>query len=145
MIWLQKHKGTIVETISVLFVLLFVYAAISKLLDFEIFKVQLGQSPLLAPFQGTIAWMVPLLELIISIMLLIPILRVKALYASYALMTCFTLYIITVLKFSNRIPCSCGGILEKLGWEEHIVFNMVFIILSIIGLLLNNKPQKINA
>jgi hypothetical protein len=36
---------------------------------------------------------------------------------------CFTTYIILILNFSSFIPCSCGGILEKLGWTEHLIFN----------------------
>jgi len=56
--------------------------------------------------------------------------RLMALYGSFALMIMFTTYIILVLKFSDYIPCSCGGVLEDLGWTEHIIFNMVFILLA---------------
>lgn len=45
-------KNIILETVCLLLVLLFVYAAISKLLDFENFRIQLGQSPLLSAFAG---------------------------------------------------------------------------------------------
>ena len=43
-------KNGIIEIICLLYILLFVYAAVSKLLDFENFQVQLGQSPLLSAF-----------------------------------------------------------------------------------------------
>lgn len=67
----EPYKRVIVEIICFLYILLFVYAAISKLLDFENFRVQLGQSPLLSAFAGSIAWLVPILELLIALLLVL--------------------------------------------------------------------------
>ena len=134
--WLNKHKGIIVEVISFLFILLFVYAAVSKLTDFGKFKAQLGQSPILTDFAEIIALIIPAIEIAIAIMLIFPAMRRIALYACYYLMTLFTVYIIAVLNFSSHVPCSCGGILEKLGWTEHIIFNLAFVILAAIGIYL---------
>jgi len=134
--WVQKHKGILVEIICYLFMLLFVYAAMSKLTDFGKFRAQLGQSPILTDFAGIIAFIVPTIEIAISIMLIFPAIRRIALYACYYLMTLFTVYIIAVLNFSSHVPCSCGGILEKLGWTEHIIFNLIFVVLAIIGIYL---------
>lgn len=134
--WIQKHKGILVEVICYLFILLFVYAAVSKLTDFGKFKAQLGQSPILTDFAGIIAYMIPTIEIAIAVMLTLPPLRRIALYACYYLMTLFTVYIIAVLNFSSHVPCSCGGILEKLGWTEHILFNLVFVVMAIIGMSL---------
>ncbi|HBC05203.1 MAG TPA: hypothetical protein DC015_13665, partial [Aequorivita sp.] len=115
---------------SYLFVLLFLYAAISKLLDFETFTVQLAQSPLLSAYAGVIAWAVPSLEILIAVLLTIPKYRIPALYAAFTLMVMFTAYIYIILNFSDFIPCSCGGVLEKLSWTQHLIFNIVFIILA---------------
>jgi len=59
-------KNTLVIIICYLYVLLFVYAAVSKLLDFNTFQVQLGQSPLLSAFAGWVSWAVVLSELLIA-------------------------------------------------------------------------------
>jgi len=45
-------------------------------------------------------------------------------------MLMFTSYIIVILNYSSFVPCSCGGILEKIGWKEHLIFNIVFTILA---------------
>ena len=129
-------KHIIIELICFLFVLLFVYAAVSKLLDFENFRVQLGQSPLLNIFASWLAWLVPLIELVIAIALCFYSIRFWALYAGFILMTMFTGYIYIILNYSSYVPCSCGGILEKLGWTEHLVFNLGFLLLAISGLFL---------
>lgn len=119
-------RSVIVELICLLHVLLFVYAALNKVLDFENFQVQLGQSPLLSSFAGWISYAVPAIELLIAIMLLTFRFRYAGLFASFSLMIMFTSYIVIMLNFSPYVPCSCGGILENLSWNQHLVFNIIF-------------------
>ncbi len=130
MIFSIKYKTIAVDTISVLFVVLFVYAAVSKILDFNVFVGQLAQSPLLSAFAYPIALLVPTVEICIAVLLMISKFRYFALFATYLLMVMFTAYILIILNFSDFIPCSCGGVLEKLSWTQHLLFNIGFIILS---------------
>jgi len=127
----------IIEIISVLFILLFIYAATSKLLDFQKFRVQLGQSPFLTTHAGLIAWSIPLIEILIAIIFFIPRLRLYALYTSLGLMVMFTTYIVMITRFSDYTPCSCGGVLEKLSWNEHLLFNAVFIVAAVWAIYLH--------
>jgi hypothetical protein len=62
-----KYKVILVEIISGLFILLFVYASANKLLDYQKFLVQLGKSPILSPFSNWIAWLIPLMEIVIAL------------------------------------------------------------------------------
>ncbi|WP_294958300.1 MauE/DoxX family redox-associated membrane protein [uncultured Flavobacterium sp.] len=129
-----RFKNRVANVISFLFIVLFVYAAVNKILEFETFRVQLAQSPLLSVFAGWVSVLVPLIEILISLMLLFPKSRFTGLYAALCLMTMFTAYIFIVLHFSSFVPCSCGGILEKMSWNVHLIFNFFFIILSLTGL-----------
>lgn len=135
-----KHKEAIISTVSMLFIVLFVYAASSKLMDFQQFKVQLDQSPLLVSFGHIIALAIPTIELAIAGLLCFKKFRLIGLYASFILMVMFTSYIVLILKFSPFVPCSCGGILENMGWTGHLVFNVVFVLLALIAILL--QPKK---
>ncbi|WP_354357539.1 MauE/DoxX family redox-associated membrane protein [Pedobacter sp. UYP30] len=59
-------------------------------------------------------------------------------------LTIFTLYIAIVMTgIFGRIPCSCGGILKNMSYATHLLFNVFFIALSHIGLVLENN-WKIN-
>jgi uncharacterized membrane protein YphA (DoxX/SURF4 family) len=136
-----KIQNLFLELICLLYVLLFVYAAVSKLLDFENFQIQLGQSPLLSAFASWVSWLVPTIELIIVLLLLYPKWRVIALLTAFSLMVMFTAYIFIILNYSSFVPCSCGGILEKMGWTEHLIFNIFFVILAILGLLLEKQKN----
>lgn len=127
------------EIISFLFVLLFLYASLSKLLDYQKFTVQIGQSPLLTGFGDFIPWVVIGSEIGVSIMLITPRLRLIGFYAAFSLMVMFTAYIIAILNYSTYIPCSCGGILEELGWTEHLIFNILFTALALLAIVLSKS------
>lgn len=136
----EKIKSVIVNFISWLFILLFTYAATNKVLDFQNFKQQLGQSPLLSSFAEQVAWAVPSAEFLIVILLVLPKFRYAALVSSFVLMLMFTVYIYIILNHSVFVPCSCGGILEKMDWHEHLIFNIGFVFLALIGIGLQPTP-----
>ncbi|WP_394368345.1 DoxX family protein, partial [Faecalibacter rhinopitheci] len=141
----SNFKHITITIISYLFILLFVYAAISKIMDFETFQVQLGQSPILSAYAGVIAYGVIATELIIAGLFIFKRTRLVAYYGGYMLMVAFTVYIYLILNFSDYIPCSCGGILEKMGWTEHLVFNVVFVVFAVVGILFLSPFSKKNA
>ncbi len=139
----NEIKKYAVEVICLLYILLFIYAAVSKFLDFENFQVQIGQSPLLSVYASWLSWMVPVMELITASALLVPKFRFVALYASLSLMVMFSAYIFIMLNYSDFVPCSCGGILEKMSWNVHLIFNVIFVFLAILAILLSeNKISK---
>lgn len=131
------------DTIAFLFIILFIYAALSKLLDFENFNVQLSNSPVLTKIAGLTSWFIPATEILIAISLGFSRFRLGALYGSLTLMTIFTAYIIAILQFSYTIPCSCGGVLQKLSWQDHLVFNTGFMVLAAAGILMYPGKGKL--
>ena len=137
-------KTTIIETITVLYIILFLYTGISKLIDYPIFKEQIANSEILASIAKPLAMLLPLIEFAIVVLLIIPKWRLKGFYACASLMTIFTLYIISILLFSKEIPCSCGGVISQLSWGQHIVFNSAFIVLSLIAIKLEKRIEKTN-
>ncbi|MBB6681369.1 DoxX family protein [Aequorivita sp. 609] len=132
----------VIKGIAYVFAILFIYAATSKLLDFETFTVQLAQSPLLSAYAGIIAWLVPGIEILIAGLLVFSRLRNVALYAAFTLMVMFTAYIYIILNFSDFVPCSCGGVLEELSWTQHLIFNVVFIVLGAVAILISRNGTK---
>lgn len=125
-----------------LFVLLFVYAATSKVLDFQHFRIELGQSPLLSAFADWFSILVPSVEYIICLLLIIPRFKLIGLFSAYGLMVMFTVYIFIILNYTSFVPCSCGGVLEKLDWKSHMIFNLVFVFLGLLGVLLYDGGDK---
>lgn len=135
-------RKNIIEIITSLLVLLFVYAAGSKLFSFTDSLVRLKTSPFIGPFAPYLVLLIPGAEILIATLLLMRSMRLTGFYLSLCLLTAFTIYIIAVLNFSPRVPCSCGGVIQWLSWKEHIVFNLIFISLAGTGIVLQRKYYK---
>jgi hypothetical protein len=143
-IHLPKRSTTIaLDVVAVLFIILFVYAAISKMNSVSTFELQLSKSPMLVSYAYILSWTLPPFELIVAALLIFPRTRLIGFYISYGLMFMFTAYIIAITQFSDDIPCSCGGILQNMTWNQHLVFNIFFSLIGLTGVLFYSKPKKI--
>ena len=138
--WLRKRLA--VEIIAQLFVILFLYTGIAKLMDFDVFQEQLNDSPIAEPVAPFIAWGLPITEFFVSLALFIPKYRLRGLYAAFILMILFTTYVGILLSISTELPCSCGGIMEALSWQAHLVVNIALIGLALTGVILAKKIKR---
>jgi Trk-type K+ transport system membrane component len=131
----------LVELIASLFILLFLYTGLSKLKEPEEFQIVLSKSPLLATSAIALSWLLPIIEIVTSVLLFLPCTRKYGLAASMLLMTSFTIYISYMLLFTPSLPCSCGGVLKQLNWQQHLVFNIFFLFISTLALWLSNNNK----
>lgn len=135
-------KKVFVRGTSLLLVVLFLYASLSKLSDYGEFRNNLAESPFIGRYAGILAWFVPAAEIYISLMLLFAVTRLNGLYASFVLMLSFSVYIALLLGSGSELPCECGGILNEMSWETHLVFNCVITALSGSAALLERKRLR---
>jgi len=125
-----------------LITLLWSYAVFAKLSDLELYRRQMNEQPLSPGIISTLMFLVPALELA-SATLLILKRYISGLWISLALLICFTLYIALILnKIFPSAPCSCGGFISKLGWKNHLYFNLFLIALNTFCLIQTNKKRK---
>jgi putative oxidoreductase len=127
-------RNILTEIIAALFILLFMYTATSKFLEFSSFRTVLHMSPLIGDTASVVAWGLPLTEIVISLLLFFPRTRRKGLWASLVIMTLFTAYIGYMIYFTPTRPCNCGGVLQQMTWKQHLIFNIFFTLLAGIGL-----------
>lgn len=136
-------RQVLLECISALLIMLFLYASLSKFLDFHTFIGEMNNQPLPNSWTPFLVWIIPCSEILICIALLFERTRLLGFYASLILMSLFTIYsIIILLNFFGRIPCSCGGVIKRLTWKQHVVFNLFYVALSIIGIVLQRRKSS---
>ena len=133
------------DIICGLLIVLFVYAAVSKLADRQHFVAVMSQMLFIKKMAPFISFILPLTELTVSALLLTPQTRLRGLYASLGLMILFTVYIGYVIVFAEHLPCVCGGILKELNWSQHFIFNLLVIGLSAIGIKIYQSNKNIVA
>ena len=135
-------KNTIVEIISAFLIFLFLYAALSKLLEFDKFRYQISQSPFIIRISRFVVWAIPISEILISAALFVRRTRSAGLYSAFFLMLLFTGYIFIMLRYSPYLPCSCGGVLSGMSWKQHFVFNLLFTGLALSGIVIQNMSSR---
>ncbi|WP_442845035.1 MauE/DoxX family redox-associated membrane protein [Leeuwenhoekiella sp. H156] len=123
---LKSQSTNINLGISLALSLLWMYAATAKVIEFDQFKIQMSQVGFLKPFAGVLAWIIPFAEYSLAALLLISGTRRLGLIGSAVLMSVFTVYIAGMISFSPQLPCSCGGIINNLTWQQHLIFNLLF-------------------
>ena len=130
--------------ITTLLILLWVYAATSKLVDYDKSRSQILNQVFPVWISKILVWAVPATELIIAGLLLFPKTLKFGMYASLYLLTFFTLYIALIMTgIFGRIPCSCGGVLEDLSWSQHLIFNLFFLALTLIAIIYQSKVEPV--
>ena len=135
-------RQVMIECISALLILLFLYASLSKFLDFKTFTGEMNNQPLPNSWTPFLVWFIPCTEIAICVTLLFEYTRLLGLYASLLLMGLFTIYtVIILLHFFSYVPCSCGGVIKRLTWGQHLVFNLFFVALSVYGITLQRRKS----
>jgi hypothetical protein len=118
---------------------LFVYTAYAKIIDHARFLKGLTRVHLISGFAVFVSYAVPAIEIVVALLLLIPQTAKAGLYSFTAVMSLFTIYIVSAMIWEKNLPCHCGGAIEKLSWGQHIWFNLAFITIAIVAFRLTNK------
>lgn len=119
---MKPQRSTVV--ISSLLILLFAYMAVSKFLSLASFRGVLVKLPFISLGAGVLAWAIPLAELCIVLLLLLPRTRWYGLVGSLIMMAVFTVYLGYMKLFVPHLPCSCGGVISGMGWGWHLLMNV---------------------
>lgn len=138
----KKVKGVIAFIITLICIFLFLTAGYSKFIDHEKFESGLANVALIGSAARIISWAVPIIEITISLLLIIPKTNIAGLYAFTATMIVFTIYILSMFLWAKELPCSCNLIIKNLSWAGHLWFNLIIIGLSILAIKINQKNFK---
>ncbi|MEJ7780836.1 MAG: MauE/DoxX family redox-associated membrane protein [Daejeonella sp.] len=132
-----KFYAVSLATINSLLILLWTYAAISKLSDYQTSRGEMLNQALPPWLEEILVWGVPLIELFTGALLLFDKSRLYGTFLSLFLLISFTIYIgLVKFNYFDYVPCSCGGVIGSLSWEQHFVFNLIFIVLAATGVIL---------
>ncbi len=127
-------KRIVTHSVSFLLIALWVYAAVSKLGNLELFASRLRQQPLPLWSTPVLLWLLPLIEIMMALMLSLAISRAIGLLCSWIILLAFAVYVGMALSGAyGRIPCSCGGIFSFMQWKGHLVFNSIAALFSFVA------------
>lgn len=119
-----------------LLIMFFSYTFINKALDIDGFKMNIAKTSL---FRGVMVDIIAYFALTIEgICIILLLFREKlGLIFSWFMMLCFTCYICILSFFSLYEVCGCGGILNGLSFQWHLLINCL--VIMVISYLLYEK------
>lgn len=133
-------RNLFVELSAFMLMLLFLFASVSKWIDFKKFVGDINNQPFPNWITPYLTYSLPPLEVLITLALMFERTRTAGFYASLILMTAFTAYSAAVLlNLFDYVPCSCGGVIRNLTWSQNLILNLFFVAISLAGILLRRN------
>lgn len=138
------RANTLTEVTRLMLTFLFAYTSINKLLNLNVFKQTMMTAHIPEVIAEIIAMVIPISEAILVVLLILNQTKRLALIISLFLLLVFTVYIIYMKLWLPKLPCSCGGIIQKLTWNQHLLLNIIIIALLYYVILTDNKKFRQN-
>lgn len=129
-------KKNIYRFLLLLLIAFFSYTFINKILDIEGFMLNIAKTSLFRGYMVDIIACSALIAEGLSIILLL-FKEKMGLIISWLMMFCFTCYICILYFLSLYEVCGCGGILNGLPFQWHLLINCIVIV--VISYLLYEK------
>ena len=139
---MEKGSNKLLKYATGLIALLWFYAAINKLLDFQSFIQAMHKQPLIRSLQVLLIYGLPPAEMLTGILLIVRKTILSGLCISAILLVVFTVYTgLILLRFFHRVPCACGGLIGHMGWSFHLWFNIAFLALTLISIMIGKRKE----
>lgn len=138
----MKARIIITQLIIISLILLWLLAGIPKVMDIATFSKQLERMPYIGWMHGVISWSLPVIMLLAAVLLAIPKTKLYGLYLSLGLLIAFGVYIVSVLAFSDFVPCTCAGIRINIAWKEHLLICGIGIVLTSLVIWMEKRNNK---
>lgn len=125
------------------FIMLWAYASFPKFGNMRYFKEVLQSQAIPRWIVSPLTWLLPLTEIAVIVLLLLPETRLIGMYFSLILMIVFTIYVGGIIyQVYDKYPCPCGGLFSRLGWKKHFKVNIMITLIALIGVVLLEHGSK---
>ncbi|OQP66447.1 hypothetical protein A3860_13225 [Niastella vici] len=133
------NTKALVKLIAIALAVLFAIAAVDKLEHYPKFSLQLQSFPVDLSVLSSHAWFIPVTELILAVLLLLPFTRLKGLFASLFLLGLYTLYLVCMLETRFHSICNCGEPFQSLSLKMHIALTLAAVFVTGVGVVLSGQ------
>lgn len=132
-----------IGTITAILIGLFFFTGMEKVWYHRAFVIKLGRQPLPEWMKGILEWGLPLAELAVVGLLVVPRTQRIGLVAATLTMLSFAGYTAyAATEPTGHAPCACGKVFNALTWGQHFWVNMGFVVLAVAGVWLYRHQRK---
>mgnify|MGYP000909746343 CR=1 FL=1 len=120
-----KNNKIAEEIIAALFAGIWAYASVSKVISHNKLIAVLYTTDLFGGYTIYLSYLVPALELILSVLIISPVTRSAGLIASLAYLLLLSAYLLYMILFTPVLPCTCVGLISSFTWLQHFWLNCI--------------------
>jgi len=141
----MKTNRYILNIITILLIVFWLYVALDKLWNLDGFHASLLKQPFPNWWADVLFWLLPVMEVGVAILFAFCRLRSIPYLLSALLMFVFTVYIgLGVAGVYAKRPCSCASVFRGMSWERHLIVNIALLGISLYGYHLSRKDGDDN-
>jgi len=128
-------KGVVVECILLVLIITFLYSASSKYFDLDIFSVAMRSQSFPNWLATSLILLLPPIEIAIAVLLMFERTKLLGAYISALVLLIFTVYsAMAEFRLFSHSACPCGGLISKMNWKQHLIFNSTLFTMSAVGI-----------
>jgi hypothetical protein len=139
----MKTRKMFVEVICFILLINFFYEGIYKIAYIHDYEVWLANVSLLKNYQNIFAYFLPIGEILLALCLLIPNLKIRALYAIIVVSILFVLWILSVFLFKPQTFWPFHALWVRPSWMQKMLISLSFSWLSFIAIVLSKRSFPI--
>lgn len=133
----------ILYLLTILLLLLWIPVTLDKFWDLQSFKQTLVRQPFPDEWAKILYWLLPTIEGICVLLFVLGtidypktkiFLKWGFALSSLLLFTFTSFILFGVLGWYEQRPCGCGSVISFLSWEQHLWFNIGFLLISLFGI-----------
>lgn len=144
---IRRLKGTLIDRIDqfILLILVFLwfYTGLDKVLNYPAYSKAMHYQILPRELLWFLVPLLPVLEIALGCLLMIPKLKRFGFLCSTVLMMAFTIYAgLVYFGYFPLRPCACAGLFSKLTWGSHLLINIFLTLVALFGLIIYRIRRK---
>lgn len=145
----MKTKKTIVEIICFLLMLHFFYEGIYKITYLSHYSFYITHAPLLSPVGKVLTYIVPIGEIILSVMIMLPRFRKAASYMVIVVQFAFVVWVMSVYLFTHYLFWPYHALWNEPTWMQKMIFALAlswlaFTVIILSGNITLIRNKKLN-
>lgn len=121
----SSYKTTVIAFVILINFVVYFYSGVDKLIHFNEFVLNFSKSPF-APSDliNELSFCVVGIELGICFLCFFNKFQKLACLLFMIMSYVFSGYVLLMITYSPYLPCSCGGLIDFLTWNEHLALNI---------------------
>jgi uncharacterized membrane protein YphA (DoxX/SURF4 family) len=138
------RKTWLYDLICFVLVLNYFYEGVQKLAYLDVYGFWITHAPVIRKFGSILKYAIPISEIVIAVLLLMPKFRKAAFIASIFMQIGFILWVMSVYLFTGYLFWPYHALWDNPTWMQKMVYGLMLAWMALTGILLSRSKTRSN-